>query len=124
MRVLCDVHIPYGLVSRLRDKGIDATHVNRLLDGSETTDSAIAAFVDANDMLLITKDGDFRDSHFLRGTPARLLRITLGNLANAELTALVEAHWGIIAELAEHGCCYMELSRAGIVRFPRISPTS
>ena len=71
----------------------------------------------------ITKDGDFRDSHFLHGTPARLLRITLGNLANAELTALVEAHWAIIAELAEQARCYMELSHAGIVRFPRDSPT-
>ncbi|WP_058558365.1 DUF5615 family PIN-like protein [Thiohalocapsa sp. ML1] len=124
MRVLCDVHVPYGLVSRLRQTGIDATHVNRLLNGSETTDSAIAAYVDANDMLLITKDGDFRDSHFLRGTPARLLRITLGNLSNAELTALFEAHWGTITQLAEQSCCYMELSRAGIVRFPRNSPTS
>jgi predicted nuclease of predicted toxin-antitoxin system len=29
MRVLCDVHIPYRLISRLRDMGVDATHVNR-----------------------------------------------------------------------------------------------
>ena len=118
MRVLCDVHIPYGLVSRLREMGINATHVNRILNGSETTDSAIAAFVDANDMLLITKDGDFRDSHFLTGTPARLLRVTLGNLSNTELTTLVEAHWPIIAEVAEEARCYLELSRAGVVQFP------
>ena len=61
MRVLCDVHIPYRLVNRLREFGVDATHVNRILAGSETTDSAISAFVDKNNMLLITKDGDFRD---------------------------------------------------------------
>jgi predicted nuclease of predicted toxin-antitoxin system len=118
MRVLCDVHIPYGLVSRLRQMGVHATHVNRILNGSETTDSAIAAFVDANEMLLITKDGDFRDSHFLSGTPARLLRITLGNLSNSELTALVQAYWAIIAEIAGQKRCYIELSRGGIVRFP------
>ncbi len=59
MRVLCDVHIPYALVSRLREIGVDATHVNRVLDGSDTSDSAIAAYVDANDMLLVTKNGDF-----------------------------------------------------------------
>jgi predicted nuclease of predicted toxin-antitoxin system len=46
MRVLCDVHVAYRLVSRLRDIGVDATHVNRILDGSETTDTAIAAYVD------------------------------------------------------------------------------
>jgi predicted nuclease of predicted toxin-antitoxin system len=119
MRVLCDVHIPYGLVSRLREMGIDATHVNRILNGSETTDTAITDFVDANDMLLITKDGDFRNSHFISGTPARLLRITLGNLSNTELTAVSEAHWSIIAQIATQERYYMELSRDGIVRFPR-----
>ncbi|AGA90757.1 hypothetical protein Thimo_1992 [Thioflavicoccus mobilis 8321] len=46
MRVLCDVHIPYRLVNRLRDLGVDATHVNRILDGSRTKDSAIAAYGD------------------------------------------------------------------------------
>ncbi|MCF7997375.1 MAG: DUF5615 family PIN-like protein [Chromatiaceae bacterium] len=49
MRILCDVHIPYRLVSWLRERGVDATHMNRVLDGSETPDSAIATFVDAND---------------------------------------------------------------------------
>lgn len=29
MRVLCDVHIPYRLVSWLRERGVDATHMNR-----------------------------------------------------------------------------------------------
>jgi predicted nuclease of predicted toxin-antitoxin system len=118
MRVLCDVHIPYRLISRLRDMGVDATHVNRILNGSETTDAAITDFVDAHGMLLITKDGDFRDSHFLNGKPARLLRITLGNLSNTELTTLIEAHWSIIAEIAGQERCYIELSRHGIVRFP------
>jgi predicted nuclease of predicted toxin-antitoxin system len=61
------------------------------LDGSETKDSAILAFVDANDMLLIS--GDFRDTHFLIGTPARVLRVTLGNLSNTQLIELVEASW-------------------------------
>jgi predicted nuclease of predicted toxin-antitoxin system len=79
---------PYGLVRRLRQTGVDTTYVNRILRGSETTDAAIAAYVDANDMLLITKDGDFRDAHLLNGTPARLLRITLGNLSNTDLRGI------------------------------------
>jgi len=122
MRVLCDVHLPFGLVRRLREIGVDATHVNRILDGSRTSDSAIATFADANDMLLITKDGDFRDSHFLNRTPRRLLRITLGNLSNAELIARVERHWPDIAALAAEGRCYAELSREGLRRFPPPEP--
>jgi hypothetical protein len=48
--------------------GVDAAHVNRILDGSGTLDSAIASFRDANDMLLITKNGDLGDSHILNRT--------------------------------------------------------
>jgi len=78
MRVLCDVHIPFRLVNRLREMGFDARYVNRVLDGSRMTDAAICTFVDQGGMLLISKDGDFRDSHYLRGSPARVLRLTLG----------------------------------------------
>jgi predicted nuclease of predicted toxin-antitoxin system len=115
MRVLCDVHIPYRLVNRLRELGVDATHVNRVLNGSATNDSAISAFVDENGMLLITKDGDFRDSHFLTGSPARVLRLTLGNLSNTALIALVEASWQSITACCHGGSCYIELSRDGMV---------
>jgi predicted nuclease of predicted toxin-antitoxin system len=93
MQVLCDVHMPYRLVNQLRERGVDATHVNRILDGSETKDSAVAAFADANGMVLISKDSDFRDSHFVNGTPARLLRVTLGNPLNTDLLAWFEGHW-------------------------------
>ncbi|MDS4022256.1 MAG: DUF5615 family PIN-like protein [Candidatus Competibacter sp.] len=116
MRVLCDVHIPYRLVNRLRELGVDATHVNRILDGSETRDSAIAAYVDANDMLLVTKDSDFRDSHLLSGSPKRILRIVLGNLSNTELIELLETQWTLVAEACADDRCYLELSREGIMR--------
>lgn len=118
MRVLCDVHLPYRLVARLRELGIEATHVNRILEGSRTTDTAISAYVDANEMLLISKDGDFRDKHFIQGTPARILRITLGNLPNTELIAIVEQRWPDIAALYSQGPFYAELSPDGLLRFP------
>ena len=121
MRVLCDVHVAYRLVSRLRDIGVDATHVNRILDGSETADTAIAAYVDENEMLLITKDGDFRDSHFLRGTPKLLLRLVLGNVSNDELVTLIKSFWPEIAKASQEDRCYLELSRNGLFRVPSIS---
>lgn len=117
MRVLCDVHIPFRLVNRLREMGIEATHVNRVLDGSVTTDAAICTFVDQSGMLLITKDGDFRDSHYLRGSPARVLRITLGNLPNTELIILMERYWEVIVESATQDRCYLESSSDGLMRW-------
>jgi predicted nuclease of predicted toxin-antitoxin system len=56
MRVVCDVHIPYRLVNFLRERGVDATHVNRILDKWYTADSDIARHVDEAGAFLITKD--------------------------------------------------------------------
>jgi len=117
MKVLCDVHLPYRLVNQLRTRGVDATHVNRILDGSETKDAAVAAFADANGMVLITKDSDFRDSHFLSGTPARLIRVTLGNLSNTDLLALFDEHWEALAQALAGSPRYVELGSAGIMVF-------
>jgi predicted nuclease of predicted toxin-antitoxin system len=121
MRVICDVHILFRLVNRLREIGVDATHVNRVPNGSRTTGAAICAFVDQGGMLLITKDGDFRDSHYLRGSPERVLRITLGHLPNAELVMLLERYWVAIVESAAQERCYLELSREGLIRLPTAS---
>jgi predicted nuclease of predicted toxin-antitoxin system len=115
MKVLCDVHLPYRLVNRLRQRGVDATHVNRILDGSGTKDADVAAFADANDMVLITKDSDFRDSHFLAGTPSRLIRLTLGNLPNDALLELLDRHWEALAEALSDSSCYVELGSEGVV---------
>lgn len=117
MRVLCDVHIPYRLINRLRQLGVDATHVNRILDGSKTKDIDIAAFVDTHQMLLITKDGDFRNSHFLNGTPKHILRLTFGNLSNTDLITLVEKYWSSIMAHCIDESCYLELSLEGIIHF-------
>jgi len=117
MKVLCDVHLPYRLVNQLRTRGVDATHVNRILDGSETKDAAVAAFADANGMVLITKDSDFRDSHLLAGTPSRLVRVTLGNLSNAALLTLFDEHWDELARVLAHNPRYVEVGRGGLVVF-------
>ena len=117
MKVLCDVHMPYRLVNQLRERGMDATHVNRILDGSETKDAAVAAFADAHGMVLITKDSDFRDSHFLSGTAARLIRVTLGNLSNTDLLALFDEHWEALAQALAGSPRYVELGSAGIMVF-------
>lgn len=117
MKVLCDVHLPYRLVNQLRERGIDATHVNRILDGSETKDAAVAAFADANGMILISKDSDFRDSHFLSGTPVRLIRVTLGNLSNNALLALFDEHWDTLARIFADSPGYVELGSKGITVF-------
>jgi predicted nuclease of predicted toxin-antitoxin system len=107
MRVVCDVHIPYRLVNFLRERGIDATHVNRILDRWYTTASDITQYVDTLGACLITKDADFRDRHFAAGKPARVVRVTLGNLSNERLIALLDQHWAALREVFGESRCYV-----------------
>lgn len=54
---------------------------------------------DEQSRFVVTKDRDFRDSHLLNGQPERLLIVATGNIRNAELIALFEAHHDEIMEL-------------------------
>jgi predicted nuclease of predicted toxin-antitoxin system len=57
-------------------------------------------------------------SDYLRGSPARVLRVTLGNLPNAELVMLLERYWEAIVESTAQERCYLELSHEGLMRLP------
>ena len=45
----------------------------------------IANYADQNGLILIAKDADFRDSHYLKKTPKRLVKINLGNISKSRL---------------------------------------
>ncbi len=92
MKVLCDVHIPYGLVNFFLDKGIDAIHVNTILQKWNTKDADISRYADESDFILITKDSDFRDSFLIQKTPRKPIRVTLGNTSNNDLIKAFENH--------------------------------
>jgi predicted nuclease of predicted toxin-antitoxin system len=47
---------------------------------------------DRDDRIVVTKDRDFWDGHLLGGSPRRLLVVATGNITNAALLALFDAH--------------------------------
>jgi len=85
MRFLCDVHISYKIVNFLSDLGYETIHVNNILDKWLTKDSDICKFADLNELIVITKDHDFQNSFFLRKTPRKLIKVSLGNISTNEL---------------------------------------
>jgi predicted nuclease of predicted toxin-antitoxin system len=85
MNFICDVHLPYKLVNYLIHTGHQATHANRILEGSKTKDSVIAQFADTNNQIVITKDEDFENLHFATNSPKKLIRILLGNISTSAL---------------------------------------
>jgi predicted nuclease of predicted toxin-antitoxin system len=111
MKMLCDVHIPYKLVNFLRSQGIEAVHVNRILAKWYTKDSDICQYADDNDYVVVTKDVDFRNSHFVKGRPRKLLRVNLGNIPNQELIQIVGDNLKVLTENFATGKCYVEINR-------------
>ena len=91
MKFLCDVHISYKLVRHLEQSGYEAIHVNGILDKWFTKDSDIANYADLHDLIVVSKDVDFRDSFFIKKTPRKLIKINLGNISNQELLKLFDS---------------------------------
>ena len=88
MKFLCDVHISYKIVRYLISLSFEAIHVNDILDKWFTSDRDICKYADEHNMIVITKDYDFRASYYLRNTPKKLIKINLGNIANNELVEI------------------------------------
>src|SRR5690348_5871036 len=111
MKVICDVHISYGFVKFLCSRGIDAIHANSLPQKSETPDPVIADYADNQQMVLITKDGDFKTSHLLKQKPKKLIRITLGNISNEELIQIFDKNLLLIVSKMKEEYCFIEIGK-------------
>ena len=110
MKFLCDVHISYQLVRYLKKQGHQAIHINQILQKWNTPDDEIALYSDKNDIVLITKDGDFRNSFVIKGTPKKQIRIALGNISNKFLIELFEKNLPTIIQHLQHPDCYIEIN--------------
>jgi predicted nuclease of predicted toxin-antitoxin system len=116
VRSLVDAQLP----ARLAELGHDVVHASSLPDGNRTTDQQIAGLADRDGRIVVTKDADFRNSHLLTGSPARLLSVATGNIRNDDLLNLVESR----LRLAEIGEAFaqgdhVELRRGAVVSYPR-----
>jgi len=113
MKFLCDVHISYKIVNKLKSLGFDAIHVNEILNKSETKDSDICKFADKKDYVVITKDYDFEDSYRVKNTPRKLLKINLGNISNQSLIKMFEENFEILNRLETLKSFFIEFNESG-----------
>ncbi|HJP63857.1 MAG TPA: DUF5615 family PIN-like protein [Mucilaginibacter sp.] len=86
MNFLVDVHLPIRLSKFLDEQeGCRSIHVNQILQKWHTTDTDISKYADEKSLVVVTKDADFKNAHFIHKTPCRVIRIVLGNIANDKL---------------------------------------
>lgn len=83
---------PYSikLAKHLNNQGFECIHINTILDKWFTSDSNIAKYSDTNNLTLITKDFDFKNSFLVNKTPKKLIKINLGNVSNIQLTEIFD----------------------------------
>lgn len=117
-QVLCDVHIALKVVRFFQSKGCHAVHVNDILDGYYTSDGKISDYADANGYTVVTKDADFRNSHFIKGSPGKLLKIALGNIPTPKLISILEFHFDAIEVAFQNESCYVEIGNEYIEVIP------
>lgn len=114
MKFLCDVHISYKIVSHLTSHGFNTIHVNEILEKSATKDSDICKYADENDLIVLTKDSDFRDSYFIKQTPKKLIKINLGNISNQELKNILSANLASIQKISTRKHFLLEIDKDNI----------
>ncbi len=111
MKFICDVHISHKLVKHLKALGYESFHVNDLLHKWYSTDKEISAYADLHNLILITKDYDFKNSYFINQTPNKLIKINLGNISNEELIRIVSDNLAAIAKLNNENRFLVEIDR-------------
>lgn len=111
MKFLCDVHISYKVVNFLSLSGFETIHVNQILDKWNTKDRDICKFADSNDLIVITKDYDFRNSFFVNGSPKKLIKINLGNISTSDLIESISQILTAIEKLANSPSFLVEIDK-------------
>lgn len=90
MKFLVDAQLPPRLATFLKGHGHHAVHVESLPHAVHTPDAEISTYADAEGSVVVTKDSDFRHSHTVFGSPAKLLLVATGNICNDDLLALFD----------------------------------
>jgi predicted nuclease of predicted toxin-antitoxin system len=114
VRFLVDAQLPIRHARLLVDAGHDAVHTSALANGNRTPDGVFAGLADFDDRVVVTKDGDFQNSHTLRSTPRRVLPVTTGNITNNKLIALSEDNQTLIVAALESSA-YAEVSSDALI---------
>jgi predicted nuclease of predicted toxin-antitoxin system len=77
-KLLFDNNISHRVLSRLGDVFSESSHV-MLEELDQSSDLDVWNFAKKNDYCVVTKDSDFNDLAFLKGTPPKVIWLKLGN---------------------------------------------
>jgi predicted nuclease of predicted toxin-antitoxin system len=99
----------------LREYADEVIHVNSILDKWYTTDQAICSYADSHDFIVVSKDKDFKNSHFIHLSPKKLLLITLGNSSNERLIMALDRAIKFVKDENKQSSFFVELGSESVL---------
>ena len=93
MRLLFDQNLSPRLKQTLRDLYPGSVHIRDV--GLESADdAAVWAFAKDHELLIVSKDSDFRQLSFTLGQPPKVIWIRRGNCSTLEVESILRNHHG------------------------------
>jgi len=114
MKFIVDAQLPNGIAWILNNRGFDTIHTDDLPDKERTRDNQIREISIRECRIVVTKDSDFLDSHYIKNIPEKLLLISTGNIKNKELFNLFANNLHQIIEMLAI-CNYVEMDNTDII---------
>ena len=109
MRLLFDHNLSPALKVLLADIWPQSLHVWDL-DMDTADDTVIWAYAEEQDLVIVTKDADYRDLSLSRGHPPKVVWLRLGNGPTAEVSALLRSrHSDLLAFHQDNTASLLEL---------------
>jgi predicted nuclease of predicted toxin-antitoxin system len=88
VRLLFDQNLSRRLLGMLRDAYPDSVHVVDVeLDAA--TDRDIWEYAGEHDLIVVSKDSDFRQLAFLHGPPPKVVWLRVGNTSTAQIATVL-----------------------------------
>lgn len=113
MKRLIDAQLPRRFVAWLRDAGHDAMHTLDLPQKNRSSDQDLIERARQDGRIVVSKDDNFVPSFLVRGEPTLLL-VSTGNIANADLEALIRTNLPAI-EAAFATSRFVEINRNALI---------
>lgn len=117
LHFIVDTQLPPVLATYLRRKGFNATHTINYPSAQFLSDAEIRSIAIEENRIIITKDEDFSDYYWVKGTPPRVLQLTLGNIRNNDLVDLIESNLPQIVTLFEQGAGFVIFGRTELIAY-------
>ena len=110
VRLLLDQNLSPLLVCSLSDLFPDMLHV-RDVGLQRAGDDVVWAYALQHDVVIVSKDSDFRQRSFLLGAPPKVVWVRLGNCTTAEVETLLRVHHDDLhAFVDDHAAAFLALA--------------